>query len=137
MSQKNNNRADTYITGLAAEYQIMSCLIRQGLEVYQTLGNKKKTDIRVISPTSNNVWSVDVKAVRGYSSIIVNNVKASPDHIIIIVVYNNKIEKPEYMPDIFVVPSTEIEDITSHFKNEKRVMKGGLEKYKSKWDYIS
>ena len=130
-------RADSYITGLAAEYQIMSCLIRQGYEVYLTLGNKKKTDIRVICSVSNKTWSVDVKAVKGYSSLIVNNVKTSAEHIIIFVIYNNKLEDPSYMPDIFIVPSLEVETITSHFKKEKRVMKSVLETYKNKWDYFT
>lgn len=127
-------RANTYTTGLAAEYLIMSCLIRQGYEVYLTLGNMKKTDIRVIYPKTNKTWSVDVKSVKGYSSLVVNNVKASADHIVVFVIFNEKLQDPEYMPDIFVVPSLEVESITSHFKKEKRVMKNALEKYKSKWD---
>ena len=130
-------RADSYVTGLAAEYQIMSCLIRQGYEVYLTLGNKKKTDIRVICQRSNKAWSVDVKAVKGYSSLIVNNVKISADHIVVFVIYNNKLEDPSYMPDIFIVPSLEVESITSHFKKEKRVMKSAIEKYKDKWDWFA
>ncbi len=130
-------RADSYVTGLAAEYQIMSCLIRQGYEVYLTIGNKKKTDIRVICPKTNKAWSVDVKAVKGYSSLVVNNVKSSADHIIVFVIYNNKLEDPSYMPDIFIVPSLEVESITSHFKKEKRVMKSVLEKYEGKWEYFT
>jgi hypothetical protein len=127
-------RANTYTTGLAAEYLIMSCLIRQGYEVYLTIGNMKKTDIRVICPRTNTTRSVDVKAVRGYSSLVVNNVKTSVDHIVVFVIFNSKLEDPEYMPDIFIVPSLEVESITSHFKKEKRVMKNVLEKYKSKWE---
>jgi hypothetical protein len=127
-------RANTYTTGLAAEYLIMSCLIRQEYEVYLTIGNMKKTDIRVICPKTNKTWSVDVKAVKGYSSLVVNNVKASSDHIVVFVVFNEKLQDPGYMPDIFVVPSLEVESITSHFKKEKRVMKSALEKYKGRWD---
>jgi len=41
------------------------------------------------------------------------------------------------MPDIFIVPSLEVESITSHFKKEKRVMKSVLEKYEGKWEYFT
>ena len=129
-------RHDSYCTGLAAEHLIMSCLTRLGLEVYLTMGNRKKTDIRVIDPVSLKASSVDVKAVKGYSSLIVNNVKASSDHFIVFVVFNERLSDPSYMPDIFVVPSLEVESITSHYKEEKRVMKSKLDIYKNRWDYL-
>lgn len=129
-------RHDTYTTGLAAEHLIMSCLTRLGLEVYLTMGNRKKTDIRVIDPVDQRALSVDVKAVKGYSSLVVNNVKASEDHYIVFVIFNNKLDDPSYMPDIFVVPSLEVESITSHYKEEKRVMKSKLDIYKDKWSYL-
>jgi hypothetical protein len=100
------------------------------------MGNRKKTDIRVIDPVSLKASSVDVKAVKGYSSLIVNNVKASSDHFIVFVVFNERLSDPSYMPDIFVVPSLEVESITSHYKEEKRVMKSKLDIYKNRWDYL-
>ena len=90
----------------------------------------------VICPESNKVWSVDVKAVRGYSSLVVNNVKPSVDHIIVLVIYNDKFDVVEYMPEMFVVPSLEVEAITSYFKSEKRIMKNALTRYKSGWEYL-
>jgi len=129
-------RNDTYQSGLAAEYLITSCLIRLGFEAYITSGNRKKTDIRVIDIQSNKTCTVDVKAVRGYSSIVVNNVIATPGHFNVFVIFNNKIEQPEIMPDVYIIPSEEVESVTSWFKKEKRVMKGSLEKYKSRWDLL-
>jgi hypothetical protein len=129
-------RNDSYVTGLAAEHLIMSCLTRLGYEVYLTMGNRKKTDVRVIDTKTNKAYSIDVKAVRGYSSLVVDNVKASEDHIVIFVIFNNRIEDPSYMPDIYIVPSLEVESITSHFKDKKRVMKTAIEKYKDKWNLI-
>jgi hypothetical protein len=129
-------RNDSYVTGLAAEHLIMSCLTRLGYEVYLTMGNRKKTDVRVIDNKTNKTYSIDVKAVRGYSSLVVDNVKASEDHIVIFVIFNNRIEDPSYMPDIYIVPSLEVESITSHFKDKKRVMKTAIEKYKGRWDNI-
>jgi len=135
MEEKKKQR-DTYTTGLAAEFLIMSSLTRLGLEVYLTMGNRKKTDIRVIVPENNVALSVDVKAVRGYSSLVVDNVKASIDHIIVFVIFNEKLENPNYMPDIFVVPSMEVASITENFSGRLRVMKGSLTEYKDRWDYI-
>ena len=90
---------------MAAEHLIMSCLTRLGLEVYLTMGNRKKTDIRVIDPISSKASSIDVKAVKGYSSLVVNNVRASSDHFIVFVIFNERLDDPSYMPDIFIVPS--------------------------------
>ena len=100
------------------------------------MGNRKKTDIRVIDPDTSKASSIDVKAVKGYSSLIINNIKPSSDHFIVFVTFNEKLDDPVYMPDIFVVPSLEVESITSYFKEEKRVMKSKLDIYKNRWDYL-
>jgi hypothetical protein len=129
-------RNDNYQSGLAAEYLITSCIIRLGLEAYITTGNRKKTDIRVVNTVNNKSCSIDVKAVRGYSSIVINNVESYPGHFVVLVIFNNKLETPEQMPDIFIIPSEDIKKVTSLFKEEKRVMKGSVIEYKSKWNLI-
>ena len=129
-------RFDTYTTGMAAEHLIMSCLTRLGLEVYLTMGNRKKTDIRVIDPATGIASSVDVKAVKGYSSLIINNVKADSGHYIVFVTFNKKLDDPTYMPDIYVVPSNDVSAITEDYNGEKRVMKGKLQGFKDRWDYL-
>jgi hypothetical protein len=129
-------RNDTYQSGLAAEYLITSCLIRLGLEAYITTGNRKKTDIRVVSSRTNKSCSIDVKAVRGYSSVVVNNVVAESGHFIVFVIFNDKIETPEILPSIYITPSEDVSSITSKFKEEYRVMKRALEPYKSQWKFI-
>ncbi len=115
---------------------IMSALTRLGLEVYLTMGNRKKTDIRVIDAENQRALSIDVKAVKGYSSLVVNNCRASEDHIIIFCIFNERLEDPTYMPDMYVVPSMELSSITNHYKQERRVMKSKLEQYKNRWDYL-
>lgn len=131
------DRHDTYTTGMAAEHLIMSCLTRLGLEVYLTMGNRKKTDIRVFNPVTGIASSVDVKAVKGYSSLIINNVKASDDHYIIFVTFNKRLDDPTYMPDIYVVPSNDVSAISENYNGELRVMKGKLHGFKDRWDYLS
>ena len=72
--QKKKERASTFDTGIAAEYFVLSQIYRLGLEAYISQGNKKTIDIRVIQENGNPI-SIDVKAVRGYSSLVVNNLK--------------------------------------------------------------
>ena len=128
-------RANTFNTGVAAEYFILSQLYRLGFEAYISQGNKKAIDIRVIK-NDNTPISIDVKAVRGYSSLVVNNVKVMENHFIIFVIYNDKFEDVSTIPDIFIVPSIDVPSITSHFKEEKRVLKGTLKQYKDNWNIL-
>jgi hypothetical protein len=128
-------RANSYNTGIASEYLILSILYRLELEAYVSQGNKKSIDIRVIR-TDGTPISIDVKSVRGYSSLVVNNVESKKNHFIVFVVYNNKFEEPEYCPNIYVVPSELVSDITEDYSGEKRVLKNKLINYKSKWDFI-
>ena len=131
MAEKKE-RANTFDTGVAAEYFVLSQIYRLGLEAYISQGNKKAIDIRVIQENGNPI-SVDVKAVRGYSSLVVNNVKTYENHYIAFVIYNNKFEDVLTQPDVFIVPSLEVPSITQHFKEERRVMKSSLGKYLNNW----
>lgn len=128
-------RANTFDTGVAAEYFVLSQIYRLGLEAYISQGNKKTIDIRVIQENGNPI-SVDVKAVRGYSSLVVNNVKVKENHYIVFVIYNNKFENVLTLPEIYIVPSIDVPSITRHFKKEKRVMKGDIEKYQNNWNAL-
>jgi hypothetical protein len=132
---EKKERANTFDTGVAAEYFVLSQIYRLGLEAYISQGNKKAIDIRVIQENGNPI-SVDVKAVRGYSSLVVNNVKAKENHFIVFVIYNNKFENVLTQPDVYIVPSLEVPSITQHFKEEKRVMKGRLENYLNNWSAL-
>lgn len=137
MENKKAKRANSFNTGIASEYLILSLLYRQGAEAYISQGNKKSIDIRIIKSDGTTI-SVDVKAVRGYSSLVVNNVKANENHYIVFVVYNGKFEQLNVLPKFYIVPSRDLFELEliSSFKNEKRVMKGKLENYKDKWEYI-
>lgn len=128
-------RANGFNTGIAAEYFILSQLYRQGIEAYVSQGNKKAIDIRIVRPDGVAV-SLDVKAVRGYSSLVVNNVKPVLGHFVAFVIYNGKFEDVSTYPEAFIVPSIEVPAITKCWKDEKRVMKGSLDTYKDRWDLL-
>lgn len=127
-------RANSYDTGVASEYYVLSLLYRKGFEAYATLGNKKSVDIRVVS--NEQTLSIDVKAVQGYSSLIVNNVKDKINHFVIFLIYNNKFKDVTTIPDLYVVPSSHIKHIAKSYQDQKRVFKRDLDKYKNRWDYL-
>lgn len=129
-------RADSFNTGIASEYLILSKLYRLDLETYISQGNKKSVDIRVIKENGETL-TIDVKSVRGYSSLVVNSVKPKKNHFVVFVVYNGKFDDLNVHPDIFIVPSRKIyEPLVNIFKEEKRVMKGKLLEYKNKWELL-
>lgn len=130
-----NERANSFDTGIAAEYFVLSQLYRRGVEAYISQGNKKSIDIRVITKTGKAI-SIDVKAVRGYSSLVVNNVTGAEDHFIVCVVYNNKFSDISTFPDVFIIPSQKVPELRKEWNNEKRLMKGDLINYKNRWDDI-
>ena len=133
--KKLKMRVNSFNTGIASEYLILSKLYRLELEAYISQGNKKSVDIRVIRKDGTPI-SIDVKSVRGHSSLVVNNVQPEKNHFLVFVIYNNKFDKLEIDPDIFIVPSEELKLIMKEYKKEKRVMKGDLKAYKDKWEYI-
>ncbi|EPX4135790.1 hypothetical protein ACW0FU_004331 [Vibrio vulnificus] len=130
-----SERANSFDTGIAAEYFVLSQLYRRGFEAYLSQGNKKSIDIRVITNTGKSI-SIDVKAVRGYSSLVVNNVVEAENHFVVCVVYNNKFSDTSTFPDVFVIPSHKIPELRKEWKAEKRLMKGDLTSYKNRWDDI-
>ncbi len=132
--EDSKERANSYNTGMASEYLILYKLYRLGLDAYMSLGNKKSVDI--IIHKEENTLTIDVKSVRDYSSIPVNNVKPKKNHFIIAVVYNQKFENIEIEPDIYIIPSFEIDEIKKSWGEQHRLMKTSLEKYKNKWDYL-
>ena len=53
-----NKRANSFNTGIAAEYFVLSQLYRMGVEAYISQGNRKAIDIRVVQ--NDKSISIDV-----------------------------------------------------------------------------
>lgn len=124
-------RANGYNTGIASEYFVLSQLYRLGYEAYITLGNKKSVDIRVVH--NNRAISLDVKAVQGYSSLIVNNVSKSSTHYVVLLIYNNKFDDLSASPDVYVMSSLDMGTVTRKFGDQLRVFKGDIKQHKNNW----
>lgn len=128
-------RKNSFNTGIASEYLILSYLYRLDLEAYISQGNKKSVDIRVIRENGSTL-SIDVKSVRDYSSLVVNNVEPKKNHYIVFVIYNRKFSDINTSPEIFIVPSFRIPELMKQWGEQKRIMKGDIAEFKDKWDYI-
>lgn len=130
--QSNTN----YYTGIASEYLVLSMLYRMEINACMCIGNTKSVDI-LIRKQDNTAITLDVKAVRGYSSLIVNNVRAEEHHYVCFVTYNSKFSDVNELPEFFIVPCKEVLKIQKNFNGQKRVFKKDLLIYKDKWNYIS
>lgn len=135
MSAPKKIRVDNHNTGIAAEYFVLSQLYRQSIEAYVTIGNKKSIDIRIIKKDKTPI-SLDVKAVRGYTSLIINNLTYASDHFVAFVIYNEKFEQVDYMPEVYIIPSLIVQEIKRSYKDQVRVMKGDIQGFKDQWELI-
>ena len=110
----------TYNTNLASEFYVLSMLHRFGCDASLTLGNKKSVDIVVVRE-SGDVATIDVKGLAGTTSWPVDNVKkVADDHFLVFVSFLGKISDYTVVPEVFVVPSKQLEPLVYHSPNGKR-----------------
>lgn len=132
---KSISRKSGYDTGTASEFLVLSNLYRLGVNAFISLGNKKSIDIIIKAKNGKSV-SVDVKSVQGYSSIVVNNVKAAVNHFIVVVVYKNKFEDPTVLPDFYIIPSNKVLGLSENYNGQLRLLKGKIIDYQDKWHFL-
>jgi predicted AAA+ superfamily ATPase len=128
-------RKSSYDSGAASEFLVLSTLFRLGVNAFITLGNKKSIDI-VIKGKNGTAITVDVKGIRDYSSIPINNVKMEKNHFIVVVIYKKKFTDPTILPDFYIIPSVKIEELKSTFGDQTRLMTGRLITYKDNWKLL-
>jgi hypothetical protein len=144
MSEKGSN------TNLAAEFYLLSMLYRLGINAHLTLGNKKSVDIVV--EKDDELITIDVKGLKDASCFPIDNWnKKDKNHFLVFVSFLKKIKDPNIVPDIFIVPSLELENKhkeldgkTIIYKNPKgnrtvveyNRLKKLKDKYKNNWSYF-
>ena len=137
-------------TNLAAEFLVLSNLYRIGANAYLTLGNKKSVDIVV--DNKGRVLTIDVKGLRSNTSFpIDNHTLYNKNHFLIFVAFNNKIDQTAFSPEVYIVPSIELnkkhkvlDGLSIVYQNESETRKvislSRLRKlstkYKDRWDYF-
>jgi len=132
-----------YNTNLASEFYVLSMLHRFGVDANLTLGNKKSVDIAVVRDTGNSI-TIDVKGLAGKTSWPVDNVKEPKrGHYLVFVSYLGKISDPEVLPEVYVLPSSQVAKHTYLSPNGKRKvvqlsqLRKNAGRYKDAWHLIT
>jgi hypothetical protein len=107
----------SYDTNLAAEYYVLSCLHRRGLNANLTLGNKKGIDIVVIRDAGDAV-TVEVKGVaKKYDWPVSNLSTQHPNrHFVALVSFAGQIHDPAAPPRVWVLPYSKVEPFKRYYK---------------------
>ena len=127
-----------YNTNLAAEFYVLSALYRLGIEANLTLGNRKAVDIYALNE-SGTPFTIDVKGLAGKTSWPIDNVrKTAPNHFLVFVCFLGTIEDVQTQPEVFVVPSLELEPLVYTAPGGRRLVQlRTLQKlsqtYENKW----
>ncbi|MFT5029854.1 MAG: hypothetical protein ACI9VS_002300 [Candidatus Binatia bacterium] len=111
----------SYDTNLAAEFHVLSCLHRLGLNASLTLGNKKAVDIFVADESGTR--TVEVKGVAGKYDWPANNIATRPkaNHFIVLVCYEGKITQPDVPPRVWIIPHERIGAFMKSYKTRRNV----------------
>lgn len=115
--KKNNDKSKVYNTNMASEFYVMSLLFRKNLNPLLTLGNRKEIDILV--EKGENFYKIDVKGLIGKSSWIFGDQKKLDElkekeeegilkNFIFIFVSFAKIDNINELPEVFIVPATDL-----------------------------
>ena len=113
-----------YNTNLASEYYVLSLLYRLGFDAYLTLGNKKGIDI-ILNLNDVKQLTIDVKGLRGTTLFPLDNVDEDcdkPNHYIVFLSFINKINEPQIVPEIYILPHNKIKPLM--YYNPKGNRKG-------------
>ena len=130
-----------YNTNLAAEFYVLSMLHRLGADANLTLGNKKSVDIAIIKDAGVAI-TVDVKGLEGKTGWPIDNVVGNkPNHFLVFVCFLGKIADPLVLPEVYVVPSSDLASITYHAPGGRRVVSLSLARqsggqYREAWNQL-
>ena len=132
----------SYNTNLASEFHVLSVLHRLGLDAVLTLGNKKSVDLSVVRGIGDAV-TVDVKGLAGKTGWPIDNAtSAKAGHFLVFVCYCGKIEDTAFLPEVWVVPSTNLAKFVYHAPGgRKLVQRAALlrdgQEYRNAWSLIA
>ena len=95
-----------YHTNLAAEFYVLSCLHRIGLDAHLTLGNRKGVDIVVVRDAGDAI-TIEVKGLAGKYEWPAGNLNAErpESHFVVLVSFEGRIDASDMPPPrAWVVP---------------------------------
>lgn len=138
---KQKKMKQGYDTNLASEFFVLSNLHRLGLKAHLTLGLRKSVDILIEKP-SGQILTVDVKGMARKTSWWADNIKKrDKNHFLIFVSYLGKIQDPKVQPEVFIIPSLKIEELSSVLpsgikKIEFSHIRKNASQYKDAWELL-
>jgi hypothetical protein len=98
----------SFNTNLASEFYVLSMLNRIGADALLTLGNKKAVDIAV--KKDGRTLTIDVKGLRGTTGFPIDNCAIRNEtHYLVFVSFLKKMEDAATLPDVFIVPSKDLD----------------------------
>ena len=98
-------------TNLASEFYVASQLFRLDYEVTITLGHTKEIDLIVINLTNGRMITIDVKGLQSTTSWPLNPKRINKHHFYVLVSYCNKFNDLDFHPEVYIIPSVEIEEL--------------------------
>lgn len=129
-------------SNIASEFLVASQLNRLGLIVTLTLGNTKEIDL-LIANSNNKKFSIDVKGLKNKTNWTVKEPeKPRNDHFFVLVCYKNKFGDVDYMPEFYIIPSTEVKELLTYWSGSDTVTcidykkLRDNKKYKEAWKYF-
>lgn len=108
--QLRTPRGETQIAALAAEFYVAASLLRLGHRVSLTLGHTKEIDLSAHHADGRTV-TIDVKALKNTTNWPLSPKRRDPAHFYVLVCYKHRFKEPHASPEVFVVPSSEIDEI--------------------------
>ncbi len=129
-----------YNTNLAGEFWVLSALNRLGIEAQLTLGNKKSVDILVIR--NSTVYTLDVKALAKHYDWPADNIKVlnNPNHIYILLTFDDNISDPSVNPSVWIIPSDKLKPFIKKYSTRSTISRSLImnngSNYQNNWKYL-
>lgn len=127
-------------TNLASEFYVASQLFRLGYVVTVTLGHTKEIDLIVAHPDGKTI-TIDVKGLKNTTNWPLQPKLKTKKHFFVLLSYLNKFGDLNTHPDVFVIPSLEVEKILESWSGKPNVRCIGYRKvknskYKNAWNLL-
>jgi hypothetical protein len=126
----------------ASEFWVLSVLNRIGAKASLALGNIKSADI-VVQLTDGTLRTIDVKSRANPSDWSADSIElpGRPNHFVVLVCFEGKIEQLEEIPSAWVIPAHKIGIFIKTVKKRKVISRALImhkgNQYRFRWDLIT
>lgn len=136
----NSGKRKSGDANLASEFYVASQLYRLGYTVTITLGHTKEIDL-IVAHSDGRIITIDVKGLKNTTNWPLTPKLKNENHFYILVNYKNKFSDLSFHPEVFVIPSLEIENVLVSWAGKPNVTCVGYKdvknsKYKNAWGLL-